>query len=560
MFYTTALYVSLAIFAAGLLTKVANWFRLRPDRISHQLRAPHRIIAALREVFRSIFSLRLLSLGKIFFRDVIFQGWLLKRSFMRWAAHILIYGGFTFLLLMHALDRLIAPHLFSDYYPTLNPFMFLRNLFGLMVLAGLAMVIWRRLFTKTARPRSTATDIYAIIILAIIMISGILLEAVKITSFSIFEMMTADYAGLSRDDPEAFNALGAYWVQYYGSAIPELSEPFDAALLQQGEALHQTNCMQCHARPQWAFISYPASRVLLPAAASLDQVNAPDLLWYLHIVACFAGLAYLPFSKFFHIVAAPIFLMASAVKGTDGGDPANEATLKVMALDACTHCGECTIRCSVAVASHEISNPRILPSEKLAAFRRLLSGGGLSKHKLIIVQEAGHICTDCHRCTDVCPMGIDLEAMWADLKSFTGDLGFPKPEAWARQEANAKLAAAAIDGQAIVVNADGAAFIDEVTWTPQAGTFSGCFECRNCTNVCPVVGMYESPRKVLGLLPHEIMHYLALKQREPVLGAPMLWACTTCYACQEQCPQGVCITDLFYRLKNMALKRLQQEA
>lgn len=157
-------------------------------------------------------------------------------------------------------------------------------------------------------------------------------------------------------------------------------------------------------------------------------------------------------------------------------------------------------------------------------------------------------------------MGIDLEALWADLKQYAADLGYPKPEAWAKKTTSADMPLTDNAGQFMTLSAAGAAFVDEVVWTAQAGTFGACFECRNCTNVCPVVGMYESPRKVLGLLPHEIMHSLALKQRDPVLGAAMLWACTTCYACQEQCPQGVCITDLFFQLKNLALQQLKQEA
>ncbi|MDA8137538.1 MAG: 4Fe-4S dicluster domain-containing protein [Desulfobacteraceae bacterium] len=560
MFYTISLYASLSIFSIGLLYKITGWFRHRLGRGERQISTAQRIAAAVKGILKTLFSAKVLVLLKVFLLDVLWQHWLLKKRFSRWLAHILIYGGFMLLLLMHGLEKIIAPHLFSDYYSTLNPFMFLRNLFSLMILVGLAMAVFRRWFSSAARPKSTGVDHYAILILAIIMISGIVLEAVKITSFNSFEMMASDYASLSKDDTDEFNALASYWVQFYGVAAPELKPPFDAAVLQQGEELHQASCMQCHSRPQWAFISYPASRALFPAATLLDQIDAPTLLWYLHLIACFAGLAYLPFSKFFHIVASPLFLMAAGVMKAEKSLPANVTTLKVLALDACTHCGECTTRCSVAAAYNEIPNPGILPSEKLAAFRRLLSGGRLSKQKLLQIQEASHICTDCRRCTDICPMGINLEALWADLKTLVADFGFPKPEAWARKEASAETAVAHSLDQVVTISPDGNAFMKEVAWTPQADTFHSCFECRNCTNVCPVVGSYESPRKVLGLLPHEIMHYLALKQKEPVLGAAMLWACTTCYACQEQCPQGVNITDLFYRLKNLALRQLQQEA
>jgi heterodisulfide reductase subunit C len=73
------------------------------------------------------------------------------------------------------------------------------------------------------------------------------------------------------------------------------------------------------------------------------------------------------------------------------------------------------------------------------------------------------------------------------------------------------------------------------------------------------VGNYEDPKEVVGLLPHEIMHSLALKQKELALGSKMLWDCVTCYECQEHCPQGVRVTDVLYELKNLALRHLKEK-
>jgi heterodisulfide reductase subunit C/nitrate reductase gamma subunit len=560
MFYTIALYASLSIFAAGLIYKISNWFRFRIGPEAGSFSTARRVAAAARGVATTIFSARIIVLAKVLVTDVLWQKWLLKRNFYRWSAHMFIYAGFMLLLLMHGLDKLIAPVLFKNYYSTLNPFMFLRNLFALIVLIGLGMVVCRRIFSKSFRARSTVVDYWAVGILAVIMVSGIALESAKIVSWSAFRMMAADYAGLKEDQSEELQALGAYWVQYYGLVAPDLKAPFDQAILQQGEETHAANCAQCHSRPQSAFLSYGASVLLRPAAPALDRARAPDLLWYLHFLACFAGLAYLPFSKFFHLFATPIYLMARRAMEKGEPDPANAATVQAMALDACTHCGDCTSRCSVAVAFNEIPNPTILPSEKLAAFRRLLSGRGLNKSNLIRLQEGSHICTDCHRCTDICPIGIDLEALWLNLKRQVADFGHPKPEAWARQrsEADFSLVPRAAPGPAPLIV--GTAFMEDVPGTMAAGSFASCFECQNCTNVCPVVGMYASPRKVLGLLPHEIMHCLTLKQKDLVLGAGMLWECLTCYVCQEQCPQGVWVTDVLYQLKNLALKQLKDEA
>ena len=84
-----------------------------------------------------------------------------------------IYCGFMLLLLMHALDEVITSVLFPDYFSTINPFMFLRDLFGGMVILGLAIAVYRRFILKVPRLKTNAMDGYAIIIVAIIIFSGI---------------------------------------------------------------------------------------------------------------------------------------------------------------------------------------------------------------------------------------------------------------------------------------------------------------------------------------------------------------------------------------------------
>ena len=49
----------------------------------------------------------------------------------------------------------------------------------------------------------------------------------------------------------------------------------------------------------------------------MDEADLPALLWHLHFLACFLGLAYLPFSKMFHIFTGPLSLMVDAVMEHD---------------------------------------------------------------------------------------------------------------------------------------------------------------------------------------------------------------------------------------------------
>ncbi len=560
MLYTIALYTSLSIFVVGLIYRISNWFRYSIGKDAADITASTRVSAAVGGIASTIFSVKIGILLKVFLLDVLLQTWLLKKDFLRWLAHICINVGFILLLLMHGLDKLITSVVFDNYYSTLNPFMFLRDFFGLVVIVGVGIAIYRRLLSKGPRPQSTGVDYYAIIILAVIMISGVILEGTKIVSNSRYQEMVDEYAGLDEEETEDLMALGAYWVQKFGVVSPDIKGPFNKNTLQQGKELHEMSCAECHSRPQWAFMGYGASRVMSPMASLLDRANIHTLLWYIHFLACFFGLAYLPFSKFFHIFSTPVYLLANAVKKEGKSDPANMATMRAIEMDACTHCGDCTTRCSVAVAFNEISNPNILPHEKLAAFRRLLSGRGLSKKTLMTIQEGSYICTDCHRCTDVCPIGINLEDLWLNLKAHLAELGYTKPEAWAREAIGAEFNLVKLKDKTLSLTPVDKGFVGELTGSAQASTFSVCFGCQNCTNVCPVVGNYENPKEMVGLLPHEIMHCLALKHKELALGSKMLWDCVTCYICQEHCPQGVRVTDVLYQLKNLALKHLKEKA
>lgn len=550
MFYTITLYASLAIFGIGLVYKISNWFRYKVGRDARDISVSTRISAATKGILSTLFSAKIGILIKVFILNVLLQAHLLRKDFLRWLAHICIFGGFMLLLLMHALEKYITSVLFAEYYSTLNPFMFLRDLFGAMVIVGLALVLYRRFFSKKPRPTTSGMDYYAIIILSAIMILGVLLEATKIVSHSKYEEMVEEYAMLEEEEEMP---LEAYWVEKFGVISADVKGPFDKDTLEEGKELHEMSCASCHSRPQWAFMGYAVARVIQPV------YFAHTFMWYLHFLACFIGLAYLPFSKFFHIFATPATLLLNAVMEPEKSDPANIATKQAIELDACIHCGDCTARCSVAVAFKQIPNPNILPSEKLAVLRDMASGKKLPEKQLRIIQEGIHICTDCHRCTDVCPAGINLEDLWFSMRDNLAQLGYPKPEVWAREGMGAEYDLTRLKAQTLSLTPVDRGFLGGLGDSAQASTFSVCFGCENCTNVCPVVGNYENPGEVLGLVPHQIMHALALGRRDLAFGSRMLWDCVTCYICQEYCPQGVSVTDVLYELKNLSFIHLKEK-
>ena len=576
MFYHAALYASLVVFTIGLLYKISAWFRFDIGYGAGNATATHRLRSALKGVFSAVFSKDLPTLIKVLLLDVLLQRRVLQQDFLRWLMHMLIFAGFMLLLLMHALDTIITESLFADYYSTLNPFMFLRDLFGVMVIAGIGIALYRRFILKVPRLKTGTIDHYAIAIVSVIILSGIFLEAIKITSYTRYQSMVEAYAGIS--DEEELAALESYWVYAYGLAAPERTGPFAEDVLEQGQELNES-CISCHSRPQWAFSGYAVSRALKPAAVVLDRAGLSELLWYLHILACFLGLAYLPFSKMFHIIASPISLLANAVMDPELSSPVNIATRQVMELDACTRCATCSLRCSVAAAYDCKGNELILPSEKMQFLKDFIVGRQLDQSGLQAIMEGIYLCTNCDRCTVVCPVGINLKELWFNVREaiilnkrptpllltpfsfFRGLMrGKLMPERYgasiadARQIVSKKYPGVRQITETLSLTPQNTAFKSSVYRSQPAGTFSFCFACENCSTVCPVVGNYENPQEILDLLPHQIMRSLGFGLKDLALGSKMLWDCLTCYQCQEHCPQGVHVTDILFELKNLAVK------
>jgi heterodisulfide reductase subunit C/nitrate reductase gamma subunit len=570
------LYSSLIVFLLGVIYKASNWFTKSIGPVNPEITTAQRLKAAASGIIGVIFSAKFLAVLKAIVIDVLLQGRVFKEDIGRWLAHMLIFYGFMLLLLMHALDSVITEAWFDEYYATLNPYFFLRDLAGAMVLAGVVFAVLRRYLSKTPRLRTGGRDHYAIIILAVIMLSGISLIGLKITSHSEFMLMVEDYAGL--DDEEQIQALEAVWVNDYGLVSPNVAAPFDEDLLAAGQEVNEGNCLVCHVSAKWAFTGYILAKIIKPVALALDRINGITILWYIHIIACFAGLAYLPFSKMFHILCTPISLIANRVMDSRDAAPANTLTRQILELDACTHCGSCSLSCSAGMVYEAVGNQLILPSEKMSYLKQWVSGRNMANAQLQAIGEGVYLCTNCDRCTVHCPSGIRLRELWFNVREELLLKGPPQPAvltpfSFARgvvvkeylkpedfllpiEKAAENIAGQSADAitseTAIPLNTK----TDEFRQLgPGDNTFSHCFSCQSCTTVCPVVGNYEEPERVLGLLPHQIMCSLGLGLTDMANGAKMIWDCLTCYQCQENCPQQVQVCDLLYQLKNVAVRQ-----
>lgn len=554
MFFKVSLYSVLVLFGIGLGYKVQSWFRCPVGSRAGGIPVSQRVWSAITGLGRTLFSPQFVPLLKVFLMDVLFQRRLFKESLPRWLAHSSLSFGFLFLLLMHALDRFLTRRLFAEYAATINPFLFLRNFFGALVLAGLVFYMIRRLRNPIMRMTTRSGDIYALGMLFLIVLSGIALEASKIVSHQRYQEMVVENASLSGE--EEARALRAYWAREFAVVFPEPPVP-DAETLKKGRELHVYNCASCHSKPTAAFLSYPLAKAFRPWALVLGQDNVRSFLRVFHFLLCFIGLAFLPVSKFFHVLTSPLILLINGVMDRSRALPANIATVQAIELEACTHCATCTQHCSVRPIFRHIPNWTILPSEKLSAYRSLVLGKKATPDKFSLFQEGASICTGCYRGTSFCPVGIVAQELWFCMREDLLHMGCPDLFVSTR---DTYLSRFGWDKTKVIIpmTSKGKAFKKEVHHSFQGSSFDACFTCMTCSNACPVVVHYEKPMEKLGLLPHQIMQSLKYGLQDNVLGARMVWDCLGCYHCQENCPQEIKVTDILFELKSIAFQKMKK--
>ena len=77
-----------------------------------------------------------------------------------------------------------------------------------------------------------------------------------------------------------------------------------------------------------------------------------------------------------------------------------------------------------------------------------------------------------------------------------------------------------------------------------------CYQCGTCVSSCAagLVNPQQNTRRLIqGLL--KTADESELSQND------LLWHCTNCYQCEDRCPEGVPLTTLLIRLRNMTAAR-----
>lgn len=77
---------------------------------------------------------------------------------------------------------------------------------------------------------------------------------------------------------------------------------------------------------------------------------------------------------------------------------------------------------------------------------------------------------------------------------------------------------------------------------------SACFQCRKCTNGCPVTFAMD-------LYPDQVMRFIQLGLQKQLLESATIWICSSCETCTTRCPNEVDIARVMDYLKQKVVKQ-----
>jgi heterodisulfide reductase subunit E len=246
---------SVIVFFLGTLYNVLLWMEGKGLVGTPEGRLLHLLPRTLKFILSRRFG-RILS---VFLRDALYLSKLKDRSVLRWSMHLLILGGFAAMFL---LDLVVTFALdFLKYQPMIEDGgwakLWIRDfgfeLVGFMMLAGLTVAAVRRFIFKPKIVRTELPDAVSILFLLVVVLGGFILEGMGIAG-----------------------------------RIP-------------GHQVDQA----------YSFLGYALSQ-LMPGSAGQYY----DQAWLVHGVMSALLIAYIPFSKLFHMIATPIAIEADKMLST----------------------------------------------------------------------------------------------------------------------------------------------------------------------------------------------------------------------------------------------------
>ncbi|MFQ6136081.1 MAG: respiratory nitrate reductase subunit gamma [Candidatus Hydrothermarchaeales archaeon] len=239
-YFYPMLYIALAIFAIGLYINLSIWAKGEKRGVVSKVPLNKKVSLVL----------------KAFFWDVLLQERIFRESKTRWAMHFSIFCGFFGLFLLSGISFVLELFGIFPFNKDAPFFAFGFDLFGLMMLIGIAIALYQRFIVEVPQLKTSLEDKIAIATLAILIPTGFIVEAVRLISEEI---------------------------------APEVAI--------------------------FSFVGYSIAKIM--GSVSLPWASIYSPLLYLHVMIALAFIAYIPYGKFFHILAGPLSIFLDSLEGEE---------------------------------------------------------------------------------------------------------------------------------------------------------------------------------------------------------------------------------------------------
>jgi Fe-S oxidoreductase/nitrate reductase gamma subunit len=261
---------------------------------------------------------------------------------------------------------------------------FILNLFSLLAIAAIVMALWRRLVTKPDGIDSRADDYIVLGLIFLIVVTGLFLGGLLIV--------------ITQDPWAAWRPVEYLISTWFGGLNP----------------------------------------------ASLSTAHAA--LWWLHVTLAMGFIAYIPYSKLFHIFAGPINQYLAKDKAAQSMQPIDledESTeqfgvaeiqqftwKQLLDGEACIRCGRCQDNCPAYISGKPLSPKKLtqdLKNHFQAVAPRLAAAQKAAKESKeeaipmplvpdVISEEEIWACTTCRSCEEQCPVFVEHVPKVVDIR------------------------------------------------------------------------------------------------------------------------------------------------
>lgn len=328
---------------------------------------------------------------RTFFIDVIKHDKNIFKGTFRRLMHSGIFYGFIVLLIGTSMIAIQVdfkiPLFFGIKYLVIS---LLMDIFGLLAMVGIGMAAYKRYIAKRDYSDYTLDDAILLILVFIILLTGFILEGLRIY--------------VNGDIWARWTPVGLFF-----SVIVQIS----GLSVQSARSLHAG-------------------------------------LWYFHMLLAFGFIAYIPYSKLFHMFASSlnIFLKPSSALGAlttvdiindqvkdFGVNCLEDFTHKqLIELDACVSCLRCQKGCPAYASGAPLSPRRMIHSLKRhsSAKNSFFQNKNITFHNSlvdkIISKETLWSCTTCGLCESKCPVSLEHIKRIVDLRRglTTKEDGYPQ--------------------------------------------------------------------------------------------------------------------------------------